>query len=219
MVIIETIARKIADRIALQLDYDEDKKSVITYGLIGLLQILSLFIIIFIIGSLFGFLYESIVIYVGVCFIRKSTGGAHSRSMNGCNIVSLVSIIIMSALSHYVLNFPLNQWSNLGITIFVFFVCHIVFYIKVPMDNPNKPIVKPEKIKRLRRQSFIKLGILLLISIALVLLAATYNRFYSIISSIRMIILWLILTLSRPGIWMLNKFDSCIDNIMRKSND
>ena len=218
MVIIETIAHKIADRISLQLGYDEDKKSVITYGLIGLLQIVFILMIIIIIGIFFDFLYESIVIYVGVGFIRKSTGGAHSRSMNGCNIVSVLSIVIMSALSRYIFNFPLNQWSNFGITILVFFVCLIVFYLKVPMDNPNKPIVRPEKIKRLRRQSFIKLGMLLLISTVFILLATSYSRFYSITTSIRMIMFWLLLTLSRPGIWILSKFDSCIDHMIRKSN-
>lgn len=219
MVIIEILAQKIANRISLQLDYDEDKRDVISYGLIGIFQIFTILIILSFIGLLFDCWYECMIIYMSVGFIRKSTGGAHSRSMNGCIIISVLSIIIMSVLSRYLLNFSLEHWVSLGITYIIFFICLIIFYFKVPMDNPNKPIVSLEKIKRLRKQSFIKLFLLLLVSIVFTKLADSYSRFYSIAFSVRLTMLWLVLTLSRPGFLFLDKIDSIIDFIIGKFND
>ena len=57
MIIIETLAHKIAEKIAVQLDFDDDRKAVVAYGLIAILQISFLFIVITIIGIIFDFWY------------------------------------------------------------------------------------------------------------------------------------------------------------------
>lgn len=216
MISIETLAHKLADKLTLQLDLDEDKNAVIAYGLIAIFQIASIFIIITIIGIIFDFWYESLIIFLGVGFIRKSTGGAHSSTMNGCNIISILSITILSALSRYLLCFPFNIYINLAASSFVFIICFIIFYLRVPVDSPNKPIVKPEKIKKLRKQSFLKLTLLFLISIVFIILADSYKRFYSITSSIRLTMLWQLLTLTQIGNLFLDKIDTKINWIIEK---
>lgn len=216
MIIIEILAHKIANKVALQLNLDEDQNAVIAYGLIGIFQIIALFIIITIIGLVFDFLYESLIIFLSVGFIRKSTGGAHSSTMSGCNIMSILSISLLAALSRYLFNYFLNIYVNLGITIFIFVICSIVFYIRVPVDNPNKPIVKPEKIKRLRKQSFYKLILFFLLSIISVKLAFSYERFYSIAASIRLAMLWQVFTLTKTGNLLLDKLDLKVNWIMER---
>ena len=216
MITIEMLAHKIADKIALQLDLDEDKNAVIAYGLIGILQVTTLFIIITIIGFLFDFLYESLIIFLSVGFIRKSTGGAHASTMNCCNIMSILSISLLAALSRYLLNYPFDIYVNLGSAIFIFVICFIIFYIRVPIDNPNKPIVKPEKIKRLRKQSFYKLILFFLLTIVSIKLANYHVRFYSIAASIRLAMLWQVFTLTKTGALVLDKLDLKVNWIMAK---
>ena len=206
--IVETLAFNIAGKIAVEMNFDENKKAVIAYGLTAIFQIATIFAVISIIGILFDFWYESIIIFLGVGIIKKSTGGAHSQTMVGCIVISVLSITILSILARYFLDFPLSKFVNFGISIFVFIFCFIVFYIRVPVDSPNKPIVKPEKIKKLRRQSFLILTIFFLLSIVLIILTTWYNRFYSIAISIRLSMLWQLFMLTRIGAQFIRKADS-----------
>lgn len=214
MIKIEVLAHKIAEKIVLQLDFDDDKKSVIAYGLIGILQMMTIFIIITMIGVIFDFWYEAIIIFVGVGLIRKSTGGVHAGSMMSCNILSVVIVTVLSALSRYILDIPFNTYVNLGLTILVFVICFIIFYLRVPVDSPNKPITKPEKIRRLRKQSFLTLSLLILISSTLILFSAYNERFYSITVSIRLILLWQSLTLTKVGALFIGKIDDLLSWII-----
>lgn len=203
----EKLAHYIAEKIALHMQFDDDKKAVIAYGLTAIFQIITLFIIISIVGLIFDFWYESIIIFIGVGIIRKSTGGAHSQTMYGCILISVLNIMILSSLSRYILNFPVNIFINLLISVLVYVLCIIVFYNRVPVDSPKKPITKPEKIKRLRRKSYITITLFLIISIFFILLSVRFERFYSIAVSIRLAMLWQLFTLTKLGMWFINKID------------
>lgn len=208
---IEKLAYKLSAKLAYQLNYDADQKAILSYGLIGILQMATIFIIISIIGVTFNFWYESLLIYIGVGFLRKSTGGAHSKTMIGCIIMSVMSITLLSATSRYLIVVRLDVWIDIAISFFIFTYSILIFYLRVPVDNPNKPIVKPDKIKRLRKQSFIKLGILFLITLIFIVTSVFNNRFYSFAISIRLAILWQLLTLTKTGIFILNKIDFSIN--------
>ncbi len=214
--ILETLAFNIAGKIALEMNFDEDKKAVIAYGLTAIFQMATIFAMISFIGVLFDFWYESIIIFLGVGIIRKSTGGAHSQTMEGCIVISVLSITILSTLSRYFFDFPISRLVNFSISVIVFIICFIIFYIRVPIDSPNKPIVKPEKIRKLRRQSFFILSIFFLLSIALIILTTWYNRFYSIAVSIRLSMLWQLFTLTRIGAQFVGKIDSKFKVIIDK---
>jgi accessory gene regulator B len=208
---IETLAHKIAEKIALQLDYDDDRKAVVAYGLIAILQMATIFIIITIIGILFDFWYECMIIFMGVGIIRKSTGGAHSKTMNGCIIISVLSVTMLSAISRYLLCLPINTFVNLGISVFIFMISFFIFYLRVPVDSPNKPIVKKDKIRRLRKQSYFLLFVFFLLTAIFIELASAYNRFYSLATSVRLMILWQVFTLTETGILLLKKVDSKVN--------
>lgn len=216
MIIIEVLASKIADGIASQLSLDQEKRSVIAYGLIGLLQITTLMLIIIIIGIVSKTLYESLIIFLSVGFMRKSTGGAHSKTMGGCNTVSVLSIALLALTSRYLFNSPIDRFSNLVITIVVFIIGYIIFYRRVPIDSPNKPIVTEVKIRRLRKESFIKLFMFFVITVCSILLVDTHERFYSIASSIRVAIIWQTMTLTEKGISLLSNMDLIVNRLLDK---
>lgn len=189
------------------MDYDEDRKEVIAYGLTALLQMTVIFTIITILGLIFDFWYESLIIFFGVGIIRKSTGGAHSRTMNGCIVISVLSVTLLSAMSRHLLNHPWIVMHNMIISSTTYIICLLVFYLRVPVDNPNKPIVKPEKIKRLRRQSFLVLTIFFCLSILGVLFTEQFYRLYSIVVILRLTMLWQAFTLTKTGVIFFEKVD------------
>nr|WP_242694122.1 accessory gene regulator B family protein [Proteiniclasticum aestuarii] len=193
---------------------DQEKRSVIAYGLIGILQVTSLFLMITVIGLMTGTLYESLIIFFSVGYIRKSTGGAHSRTMWGCNTVSVASITLLAILSRYLFGIPLDVYVNAGITMAVFLAGFIIFHKRVPVDSPNKPIVSSEKIRRLRRESFGKLCLFLLLTGAAIALAESSERLYSIASSIRMAMVWQAITLTETGGSLLARVDRAINSVL-----
>jgi accessory gene regulator B len=211
---IEKLAHLIAKKIAIQLGYDDDRKAVIAYGLIGILQMITIFILITILGIIFDFWYESMIIFICVGMIRKSTGGAHAGTMMSCNIISVITVTLLAALSRYSMYIPFTTYINLGLTVLVFVICFIIFYLRVPVDSPKKTITKPEKIRRLRIQSFLILLLFSLITIALIFLVHYNKRFYSIAVSVRLIILWQSLTLTKIGALFIEKIDTSIRGII-----
>jgi accessory gene regulator B len=210
VILIEKLARNLSAKIAMRLDYDENRRAVIEYGFIAILQISTIFILISIPGVLFDFWYESLIIFLGVGIIRKSTGGAHASTMNSCIIISVLSIMALSMTSRYLLCLPIKAYINFVISFIIFIICFIVIYLRVPVDSPNKRIVQPDKIIGLRKQSFFILTVCFIMSVLLVILTRYDNRFYSIAASIRLAMLWQIFTLTKLGAFVINRIDSYI---------
>lgn len=208
-----------AEKIAEQLDYEEERRDVIAYGLTAILQMMTILIMASAIGLLLHIWYESICICLSVGMIRKSTGGAHSKSMRGCMLISVLSISCLAILSRYVLGFEVSVSLNLAALGVVFAVGFLVFYLRVPVDTPNKPIVRAEKVKRLRKQSFILLEVFFFLAFVLILFAESFNRFYSIASSLRLAVLWQVLTLTKTGIRWLDWLDTKVNEIFELSID
>ena len=211
----EVLANKIADKISEKLNLESEKRAVIAYGLLGILQVVTLFILIAVLGIMTGTFYESFIIFFSVGFMRKSTGGAHSRTMWGCNAVSVLSILSLALLSRYVLGVPAVKSANVIITLAVFGVGFLIFYRKVPVDSPNKPITSPHKIKRLRKESYLKLVLLLAATLLCIHFGENVKRLYSISSSIRMAAVWQIITLTEIGAAFLNKIDAVIGRTLQ----
>ena len=163
-------------------------------------------------GILFDFWLETILIYLGVGIIRKSTGGAHSETMMGCIIISVLSIVSLSALSRYVLSKPMNSTYNISFTVLLFILSFIIFFRRVPVDSPKKQIVKKEKIQRLRKQSFLILLVFFIISLTLIQLVEINPRFYSISAAIKLTVIWMNFTLTKTGINFFKLVDSKLIN-------
>lgn len=214
MSIIEVLANKIADKISEKLILEEEKKAVITYGLIGILQVTTLFLLVSVLGMLTGTFLESLIIFFSVGFLRKSTGGAHAQSMWGCNAVSVISIIFLALSSRYVLGMALGTTVHTVITMAVFALTLFVFNHRVPVESPNKPIISKEKIKRLRKESFTKLFLLFILTMVLVWNAERAHRIYSISTSIQLAVLWQMITLTEAGAAFLQKIETAMSKVL-----
>lgn len=211
----EQLANKLAVKIAEKIELDQEKKAVIAYGLIGILQITTLFILVTVLGIISGTFYESLIIFFSVGFMRKSTGGAHSKSMWGCNAVSVLSILLLAILSRYILVMSIPKGVNIAITVAVFAAGLFVFYKKVPVDSPNKPITSKDKIRRLRKESYMKLLFLFAVTLLSIHYAESSSRFYSVSFSLRVALLWQMITLTDLGASFLKKADMTISSFLK----
>ena len=77
----EKLARAIAAAVGKNLGKSEEEIAVIAYGMIGILQFLAILILSLTIGIIFDFWAEVLTIFLSVGFLRRLTGGAHSRGV------------------------------------------------------------------------------------------------------------------------------------------
>ena len=205
----ERLAKNIAANIGEELQYSSEETAVVAYGLIGIFQMFIIFFALSLIGFIGGFWIEGIIIFFLVGFLRKSVGGAHSETFTGCVIYSVFFISLMAFLSHYLIN-PNLLFFHIAFSCLSFGLSYLVVYKKAPVDSPNKPIHKKEKIRRLRIGAFITLTIYFIAVAVLYYFSGKDLRFSGYAISVTMAVLWQIFMLTGPG----HKFMQVIDRKM-----
>jgi accessory gene regulator B len=195
----ETLAKKMAQSIGKSLGKTEEEIAVIAYGLIGILQFSTIFVLSSIIGLIFGFWLETAIVFLSVGFLRRLTGGAHSSGIYSCLVYSVFFVCGISAISYYLLA-QLAWQINLGLLVAVFLFGYVTVALKAPVTPPNKPCRSEQKRKRLRRGSFIVLTLFLAASLVCVVLGWKWNaRCYSIGLSLVLSTLWQITMMTAVG--------------------
>lgn len=203
----EKLAARLADYISKSMNYDKDKQEVIAYGLIALFQFIVILASISVIGVLAGSWYEAMIVFLAAGLLKKSTGGAHAQTLLGCTVISIILISAFSAVCRYLLMGTMNLFVILPVYLILIICCLFVAYRKVPVDNPNKPITRPEKIKRLRKQSFITITIYGVICIAFAFLSRYNLRFSSLSYAFLLALLWQTFTLTKWGAMTINALE------------
>jgi len=203
---VEKLAKGLADNIGKNLQYDSEKTAVVAYGLTAAFQMFTIFFVLSIVGSIWGFWAEGMIIFILVGLLRKSVGGAHSKTFTGCVTYSIFFISLMAFLSHYIANPDLLYYYAIfsGLS---FAVSYFVIYKKAPVDSPNKPIQREEKIRRLRINAFITITIYLIAVAVLYYFSEENLHFSGYGMSITMAVLWQTFMLIEPG----HKFMRIID--------
>ncbi|WP_415564680.1 accessory gene regulator ArgB-like protein, partial [Clostridium sporogenes] len=168
MFFIEHVSNKIGNKISSNLDLDKDTEEIITYGAFAVLQILWSFLCVVILGYICNVLIESIIISLTIATFRKHSGGIHANSPNKCAIFGAI-ICVGFALMVKNINIGLNL-VFISMLIFTFIYSCYAIYRFVPVDTKAKPIENIDEKLRLKKCSFLIIGILFLIEILLILL-------------------------------------------------
>lgn len=220
----ERLIKRIADITAEKLGYDDEKADVIAYGLLALTQMLTLFILSSLIGIIFGCFIECFILFLFAGILRKFTGGVHSKTLFGCMIIAIFIIGVLGAFSKYaflsifdtlLINTNLYYLVYIAAAI-IFIPCILLVYKVAPVDSPNKPIRKPEKRKRLKRQSVITIFVYFAFVILLLALALSQRNaaYFTAALALGVSTIWQCFTLTRLG----NRFISTIDFIKPAGN-
>lgn len=206
----EKLAERLAESAAKSAGLNEERKKVIAYGLGALIQMLSLMVASTVFGIVFHCLVESMTIFFAVGIFKSSAGGAHARTSTSCTFISLVSIFLMSLFSRYVVPVVSAYWPvYFGFIVLAFAIAGVTVYRLAPVGSANKPIVRPEKIRRLRRLSFLTVGVFFAISAALILFEGC-PRCINAAISLTLAVLWQSFMLTKAANRFLSFWDSSV---------
>ncbi|EJO5346335.1 accessory gene regulator B family protein [Clostridium botulinum] len=209
MINMQNVSNIIADKIALELKLDKDRKEVIAYGTFAFFQTTFCILFIIICGYFFYAQIEALMISFTIAILRKYSGGVHASSPNSCAIIGTIICvglaIIILELTNLIHN--LNILACWGIVIFVW--AYYIIYKLAPVDSMAKPIKKPKEIKKFKKNSIITLSIyLVIILINFGLYYKTRDKKFIVYSlCIYTGVVWQIFTLTRYGHFAVKKLD------------
>ena len=207
----EKLIYKISTIIGKNNNFDDEKINVISDGLTALSQTACIFILSLILGLVCDCFYESMVVFFCVGILRKYTAGVHSESLYSCLIISVIAIFSMAMISRYAFilipTIIISRIISMIVCFILFSLLFFVVYKYAPVDTPNKPLKKPEKIKRLKKGS--RLITILYFTVAFIFIYFSFIqiRFFTTAVSIVMATGWQTMTLTKSGKKIINKLD------------
>ncbi|KJS21049.1 MAG: accessory gene regulator AgrB [Clostridiaceae bacterium BRH_c20a] len=146
------ISKYLSNYITKELDYDDDKKEVITYSIeFMFLQLLG-FIVILIFGFVFNAVTTTVSAAIFGAILRKFSGGAHFDSRTKCLFFGAVIYTFIGVVSERIYNYA---FLNDKTIIILLFICIIIVFKLAPVDSLAKPIHSKEFKKKLKYISII----------------------------------------------------------------
>ena len=136
---------------------NDTEEELYTYGFFMLLSRTLYFILTIIFGVILNLVPESVVFYVTFQFIRTNAGGIHASSELKCEVATTVSLLLCLWVV------KLCDLYNLKIVIIILtIVAAVLIFLLCPLDTPEKPLNKKEKVY-FRKKSWIILLIILIV--------------------------------------------------------
>lgn len=211
----ERIANNIANKIALELSLDNDKKEVIAYGAFSLLQMTISIILVIIFGRIFNDIIGALIISFTASTLRKYSGGIHASSPGICTFLGILVSVGQASLIYLLI----GSWDSLNLVIIlgvlIFLLSYYLIYKLAPVDNVKKPIKKEEKRKRMKKGSILILNVYLIIVTFLIMLYAINSDRKLLIYSTCLYggLLWQVFTLTDLGHLIIGKLDTFLSHI------
>jgi accessory gene regulator B len=204
---LELICKNISNNLKNQLNLDEDKTSIIEYGLFAFFHMSISILLVAIIGTIFNVMIEALIISFVVAILRKFSGGAHASTAFNCAVVGVLVSVIPAYITKNI-SFNNNYIIFIGILLYV--ISLIIIYKLAPVDSPNKPIRKEEKIKSLKKGSIIILSTyMIIVAFNVIVYYIGKNEIFLLYSACIYIgLLWQVFTLTKYGHILVNIIDS-----------
>jgi accessory gene regulator B len=152
--------------LTMQLKENHEKRRVYYFGFQIIIGAMVKGILLVAISLLLGSLIPSLIAVLVFGSFRVLAGGYHMDTYGKCIAISLGLFILTGTFTQY----TYTCWQLpyvLTLIAITFFTALYVTKKWVPRDTPNKPITKPEEIKKFRRLSFIYIFIWLIAALAL----------------------------------------------------
>ncbi len=174
---IKKLSHSIACYLSNELEYDNDKKEVLSYGLQILLGTSFKILSILMVSYLLGIFEPTLISLISFIIFRLIIGGTHYDTYNKCFLASAIAIIVLGLLGQMI---ELKSVTNLVLTILVYTQAIVSTIIWVPAGTKKKMI----KNKNLRIKMKIKAIILSTIWLILILSINDFSFSKYIFSSI-----------------------------------
>ncbi|MFW2487388.1 accessory gene regulator ArgB-like protein [Clostridium chromiireducens] len=206
MLKIEYISEKISNNIAQELKLDDDKKSVINYGIFTFIQMVICIVLVIIFGIIFHVVAEALIVSFTISILRKSSGGVHASSPGRCAIIGTVTGVGMGLMSKYI-NISFSLVIMIGCIIFTW--SYYIVRKLAPVDSLAKPIKSLKKRTRLKKRSMMILSVyLIIIIVEIVYYYFIRNKNILVYSvCIYMGMTWQVFSLTKYGHSVMKKLD------------
>lgn len=159
------ISTRASEYLSRQLNYPDEKKEILAYGLENLIFTSLGLLAIILVGWVLQVGQESLAAIIAGATLRKFSGGSHRATALGCIVFGAVTYPPAAWLAHFMFEsygpLGLLPASLLGLVILL----TVNYY--APVDSPGKPIVSPEFKKRLHRASVFVAALFILLALAL----------------------------------------------------
>jgi accessory gene regulator B len=211
----EKLCSNIANKIALDLDFDNDKKEVLAYGAFALLHMSFSIALVLIFGLIFNVAAEALIISFTASILRKYSGGAHASSPSACMFIGTILCIGQAVLVKLFLAPLINIKILLILGAVIFIWSYYIVFKLAPVDNPNKPIKREEKRRRMKKGSIIILSIYLIIAFIDVIIFLCFGGEGPIVYTecICTGVLWQAFTLTKFGFLTISNVDTLFNHI------
>lgn len=212
----EVLSRKIAFKIANELNLDNDNKEVIAYGIFAAIQMIYNIVFVILIGAMFNVVIESLIVSFTIAILRKSSGGVHASSPERCLVIGSIVCIIISLIAK--IDISINEIIIIGIGIFLW--SYYIAWKFAPVDSPAKPIKSEKKRNRLRNGSVINLAVyMIIVSMGLVIYKFTnINTILVYIVCIYGGVIWQMLSLTNIGHIIVKVIDYFLNKLTIRGN-
>lgn len=206
MIKIEDICEKLSDNIAQELNLDNDKRSVINYGIFSLIQVVICIMLVIIFGVIFNAVIEALIVSFTISILRKSSGGAHATSPGRCAIIGTIIGVGMGLIAKYIkvnLNFTI-LWGSIA-----FLWSYYIIYKLAPVDSAAKPIKSIQKKAGLKKSSMMILSVYLIIAITGIIYFYFMRNSRILVYSLclYMGMLWQVFSLTKYGHCVIGRLD------------
>jgi len=200
--LINSWSARAAGYIGKELDLDNKKMAIVSYGIEVIIGALIKLIVFIAVPWMLGVFVEFMVAYLSFAILRIVAGGVHCSEFYRCLIVSVTSYLAIAFIAIHISSYALPytyQELYWGILLFSFFV----IIAKAPVDVQEKPIINPKRRLRLKIASCLVVGVFMIISVCWHL----EDKFY-IASGLG--ILFQVFTVTKSG----GKFFKLVDQII-----
>lgn len=212
----EKLTNTIAEKIGSELNFDNDHKEIIAYGIFAVLQTLFSIGITVIFGIMFGVLAEALIVAFTISILRKYSGGVHASSPGICAVMGAAIAVGLALLACIIIT-PLTNF-KLSITLgcLAFIWSYYIMYKLSPVDSTAKPIKSQGKKEQMKKASILILCAYVLIVIfnSILYLNSHEKRFLIYSLCIYLGIIWQSFTLTYGGHIIIHKIDTFFHKIL-----
>lgn len=156
---------KVAGYIGKELDLDNKKTAIVSYGIEVMIGAIIKLIIFIMVPWMLGVLTEFIVAYLSFAILRIVAGGVHCSEFYRCLIVSLSSYLAIAFIATYLSFYALPSYTYQELYWVLLAFSFLVVITKAPVDVQEKPIINPKRRLRLKIASCLVIGLFMLVSV------------------------------------------------------
>lgn len=134
---ISVVSERLAESISAELDYNEDRKEIIAYGMESLILAVIGFSAIFLVAFLLNVLLPAVMAAIFGGLLRKVSGGAHFKTAFKCLALGAVVYPVLGIIAKEIIKYDLYS-KGLGLLILI--ISLVLIAILAPVDCAAKPI-------------------------------------------------------------------------------